>query len=477
VAVKNASLNYEHQFYLNGVLLSGVTNVGGGYSIDESPINIIGKGHAFPVRNGPLVGNFDITKYYVGQETLLQYIDNTPISGSINYGDKSFGFTNGYLSEYSISFGIGQIPESQASITVYGGIGKGIDANNNEPHPEIQIPNQGSIELNVSGYSTNRVTSFNYSVRVNRKPIYQIGSHEPIQIMTEFPISQQANFQIDIDDYEVNNIKEYLLNPQQQDINIIVKNPINENAIDSFTIKNARLLSQNVNAGSMDLLSLSLVYDGYINRKDRQYNPIIWTINHLSGDGIAITGAEDRTPLPSSSNSYVVPINYTYSNNETLPTDIAFVTESLEASTIDIIEVNNVFAMLNTDFSAPALSLDPNHATLQTETLADVVNIINQRGVHTLTAYRSVFLRSVDVIGASNTDPFIQIFGDVNEESHSFYGITDNAVIKNSENNLFFQVTGINVTTDSPVRTQLEFDLADLNDLPNAADSIMLVRM
>jgi len=268
---KNASLNYEHQFYLNGALVSGVTNVDGGYSIQENPINIIGKGFAYPVRNGPLVGNFNITKYYVGKDPILDYIDDTPISGSINYGDQSFGFIDGYLSEYSFSAGIGQIPESRSSIVVYGDIGDGIDTNNNSPGPEIQIPNQGSIELNTRGYSSNRVTRFDYSIRINRNPIYEIGSSFPIQIDTQFPIVQQASFSIDVNDYDIPKMREYLIKPEQQDIIIKLKNPINDNEIESFKIFNARLLSHNVSASSTDLLTVSLSYDGYVNRKDRSY--------------------------------------------------------------------------------------------------------------------------------------------------------------------------------------------------------------
>ena len=85
MANKNAVSNYEQQFYLSGILLSGVTSLDGGYSIDESPINIIGKGYTYPVRQNPLVGNFNISKYYIGKDPLLDYTGDSPISGSINY--------------------------------------------------------------------------------------------------------------------------------------------------------------------------------------------------------------------------------------------------------------------------------------------------------------------------------------------------------------------------------------------------------
>jgi hypothetical protein len=46
-----------------------------------------------------------------------------------------------------------------------------------------------------------------------------------------------------------------------------MKNPINDNIIDTFYISNARLLSQNIRSSSDDLLSVELTYNGYINKK------------------------------------------------------------------------------------------------------------------------------------------------------------------------------------------------------------------
>lgn len=269
MAGKNAVLNYENEFYLSGILLSGLVNIDGGYSIDESPINIIGKGHTYPVRQGTLVGNFNLSKYYIGKEVLLDYVDNIPMSGSINYGDKSFGFTDGYLTEYSLSAGIGQIPQSDASIVVYGDIGSGISATGNNPHPEIQIANQGSISLNTDGFETNRITDFRYSIRVNRTPIYKIGSTFPVQVDTSFPIFQELSISLDVDDFEIQKIREYLIKPNQKDLTLEFSNPISENSIETFTLKNARLLSQSMNSSSDDLLSVSLVYNSYINKRDK----------------------------------------------------------------------------------------------------------------------------------------------------------------------------------------------------------------
>lgn len=273
MATKNAIQNYEQQFYLSGILLSGVTNLNGQYSIDESPINIIGKGYTYPVRQSPLVGEFQISKYYIGKDPLLDYVGDNPISGSINFvspssdDDKSFGFTSGFLTEYSVSAGIGRIPESSASIVVYGDVGAGINASGNSPHPKIEIPNQGSISVNCSGYQTNRVTDFSYSLRIDRKPIYKIGSPFPVQVDRAFPIFQEANFTLEVDDLEISKIQEYLISPKQQDLSLSFSNPINSQPIDTFFIPKARLLNQSITSSSDGVLTVSLNYISYINKK------------------------------------------------------------------------------------------------------------------------------------------------------------------------------------------------------------------
>jgi len=267
VATKNAIVNYEQQFYLSGIQMSGVTSLEGSYSISESPINIIGKGYTYPMRTGPMQGQFKISKYYIGQEPLLSYTGDNALSGSINFDDKSFGFSSGYLSDYSIACSIGSIPSATASIVVFGDIGSGINSSGTNPHPDIQIPNQGSISINCKGFETNRVTDFNYSLRTNRSPIYKMGSSYPVQVDRKFPLVQQASFTVEVDDFETRKMREYLIKPKQQDLTISFTNPVNDNAIESFVLKNARLLSESMSSSADGISKVQLNYSAYINKK------------------------------------------------------------------------------------------------------------------------------------------------------------------------------------------------------------------
>ena len=60
--MKNASLSYEQNFYVNGTGLSGVQSINGSYGIQERPINVIGYGYVNHIIEAPLEGNFTITR-------------------------------------------------------------------------------------------------------------------------------------------------------------------------------------------------------------------------------------------------------------------------------------------------------------------------------------------------------------------------------------------------------------------------------
>lgn len=265
MANKNSIENYEQKLYINEHEVLGVTDINGSYQINEDPIHIIGQGFTHQVKNGPMAGDFQLSKYYIGNDILLSYTGSESINGSIHYGDKSFGFEDGYLTEYSLSCAIGQIPTATASIKVYGDIGSGINASGSETIPEIQIANQGSIHINVNGFQTNRVSDFSYNVRVNRVPVYAIGSPFPVMVQHQFPIVQECSVTLEIFDYEIPSLRSFLKKPVSQELTITLDNPISNTNIDKFTLKHAKLLNQSLSSSVGNSMLVNLTYIDYIN--------------------------------------------------------------------------------------------------------------------------------------------------------------------------------------------------------------------
>ena len=103
---------------------------------------------------------------------------------------KVLDLASGYLTGMEFSLNRNNT-KAAASIVVYGDIGSGIDSSGNNAHPDIQVPNQGSISVNTTGYQSNRVVDFSYTMRIDREPIYKIGSPFPVQVERKFPITQK----------------------------------------------------------------------------------------------------------------------------------------------------------------------------------------------------------------------------------------------------------------------------------------------
>ena len=127
--------NYEQTVVLNGYALSGVQDVNGSYGISESPIRVAGVGFIDALVESPLEGNFSISRKMVSSDPLIEYdalgnftFDENEISGAILYDNdtKGFGFTKARLNRYSISCSVGDVPDIDVDLTVYGELGKDV---------------------------------------------------------------------------------------------------------------------------------------------------------------------------------------------------------------------------------------------------------------------------------------------------------------------------------------------------------------
>ena len=152
--------NYEQTVIINGHKLLGVQSVDGSYGINEKPIRVAGVGFIDAVPNAPLQGNFSVNRKMVGKDPLLEtdsqgkYIyDEAEIDGVIMYDNdtKGFGFTKGRVSRYNVTCSVGNVPDIQTDITVYGNLGKNVSMNPTISENQIvQYPDQSSIKLFIS---------------------------------------------------------------------------------------------------------------------------------------------------------------------------------------------------------------------------------------------------------------------------------------------------------------------------------------
>jgi hypothetical protein len=241
------------------------------------------------------------------------------IRGSINYGDKVFGFNLGSLTSYSYSVVYGEPPTANYGITVYGDIGSGlyIDSLNatmlgnpsslnalgyNADNPK-KVPLPSTINIICNGSSGNRITSFDLSAQINKNEIYTVNSTTPFQVTTKWPIEVITNFTMEIDDYETKRQSDALITNAfdvfSVNINgvvyedsemttedgtlltteasvpllILKKNDVNPstNQVFNFSSSNTRLISEQFTSTTEDVATVKLTYVTYLNKNIISY--------------------------------------------------------------------------------------------------------------------------------------------------------------------------------------------------------------
>jgi hypothetical protein len=141
---------------------------------------------------------------------MQNFTGDLPFSGVIDYGDKQLYFTDAYLETYGVSCSVGEIPNSVTTSIIYGGFGTGqfpAWAQSSVTNPALNITSYNSMEINLDEFKTNRVSSFSVEVATPRVPIYTVGLDIPTGVIAGTPVEVNVNFNLEIDDYEIKNMR------------------------------------------------------------------------------------------------------------------------------------------------------------------------------------------------------------------------------------------------------------------------------
>lgn len=318
--MKFSQAQYDQTVYIGGRKLDYVTEVDGSYSLTTKPINIMGQGAIKNVVAAIPQGDFSITRTMVAEDFMRLYtgIDSF-IRGSINYGDKVFGFNQGSLNSYSYSVNYGEPPVANYGITVYGDIGSGLYINSlnstmvgdpsslnaigeNKDAP-LKIPLPSMINITCRGSSTNRVTSFDFSTQINKHEIWKTNSTSPFQIKTKWPIEVVTNITLEVDDYQTKRQSDAIFSNAFDTFSININSIVYEDSeivtedgttitteggvpllflkandadpnseqIFSFSSSNTRLISEQVTSTIDDVATVKLTYLTYLNKTYPSY--------------------------------------------------------------------------------------------------------------------------------------------------------------------------------------------------------------
>lgn len=278
--ISNSNITREEQhFFINNTEIPGIQNVGMSYQTNSVPLRHIGMTGIQTIPAGPTIGQVRVNALLITNDQFVGLTGNHGINGYIfktltTTGD-NFGFVSGYLTSYSNSCSIGQIPQIGAEFQVYGNIGK-IDSteaasvitnfNNIVNHTSVlplKIANPNSIDISLSDLNTNRVQSYSVTVNVPRQVNYILGQRYPESVETNYPIESLVNFTVDYNDYAAKNIFSFPLNEKKQNITITLKDLETSETISQFNFSGMELVGESYSTDINGSVNLTAQYQAY----------------------------------------------------------------------------------------------------------------------------------------------------------------------------------------------------------------------
>ena len=256
-------LNSDSQFFIKGQEISGLESLDIGYSNSASTLKPLGYAKGLTSISGPTSQEVSFSRNLIYSDPILSYTGTDTISGSINYNGGSYGFTSGYLTSYSVNCAVNSIPKVNTSVVVYDELRSGYDASGSESPPTIYIPSQGSITATCDNTTTNRVVGFDYSLKVNRKPYYTIGSEVPVDVTMISPIEYSATVQLEVDDAFLESGYAFLGTGKNSKTVSFSINGRGGDSLQSLSIPNACLIGERLNSSADGALRLTLNYMGH----------------------------------------------------------------------------------------------------------------------------------------------------------------------------------------------------------------------
>ena len=267
--MKDLLYSEDNDFYIDGLKISGVSSIGGSYSIPNQTNTFLG--YTGPVglsQNAPGRASFSVSRAMItSDEPITALIADTGFNGGVVYNGRQLGFNSGYLSSYGITFNIGSVPKTSISVEVFGDMGPDIAPSSSSPEQSsTMIPSSSGISVNCDGRSTNRVSNFSYGVEVERTPIYKIGSIFPSQVITNIPIKNNFSIRLEVDDYKTKNVYDYIKTGiHNKNFDIKVRDFCDESKYALYKISGAHLVSEKFSADNNNNTTVDLVYEAYVN--------------------------------------------------------------------------------------------------------------------------------------------------------------------------------------------------------------------
>ena len=127
------------------------------------------------------------------------------------------------------------------------------------------IVGYNSIGLSIDDFSTNRVMQYSFSIQCPRNPKYVVGQIRPKHVLQVTPIQIDVSFEYEIDNYELDSLRQDPCNPTSKDITITAKNYQTKNTILAYSFSDMKLISESYSSNTESYVTVSANYRTFLN--------------------------------------------------------------------------------------------------------------------------------------------------------------------------------------------------------------------
>lgn len=276
-------INKDNQkLFLGSGQVFGAQSIEGGYELNETPLKFIGSRSFIKLPAGVQMGTISMTALVANKDPFIKCISEETFNGFVlkdtNNIDDNYSFYSGYLTNYTSSCSVGEMPQVAASFSVLGDLGK--IPTGEFPAPALtelrhirDHPNQGSItkistpsnvEITLDDFTTNLVNSYQISIDIGRQDHYIMGNRFPHTILINYPILVNVSFEIIANDYSLSSFRGFPCKSNLKNFDIKIKEDKTDSIITSFAFSGMQLVSESYAVNTENNLIIRALYRSYL---------------------------------------------------------------------------------------------------------------------------------------------------------------------------------------------------------------------
>jgi len=259
----------DQKLAVNGTGINAIQSISLGYESTAQPISTLGQQNMIFAPGSPQTASIRAESLMVYDDFFLQFTGEVPFSGQLDYKNQNIKFTEAYLSSYSSSCSIGEIPSLAMQAEIYGEMGTGnyFDFGATSPHDtSLKVAGYNSIVINLDEFNTNRVLSYSLDIQTPRTTVYAFNDRTPSEVVSDSPVDVTLNFAIEADDYKIKNIRFVPEETVFRDVTIQINENNTNSSIQSFSFNNMLLISEQYSSDLNSNVSINFTLKGTIFR-------------------------------------------------------------------------------------------------------------------------------------------------------------------------------------------------------------------